>query len=372
VNYSKYFVAVLLAGVAATALTSGALAQSAAPAAAPAAPTAAQAAAAANPKPIGPVTDPDAQIELQNTNIYSPGGNGVEERGCAPSDKVYGTDSIVIDGYRYGGCLARGADKNVDAVRVLISAAQATGQFRNDAYGFDTKIATYLVLGDTSEANRMEGSGTWKGEKVNVRFDWDYRVPGVRLFITHANKSQDIWAAADPREPPTGRVGHLDQPELFGAGPKNGVNLVGWKEKSIGVYSAPISDMTPQDLVAISFLMPWNVVLAGRDAADVIKATKTGRLQSLTIPVHKLGDAMLTASLDAAGHPSHVELAYNGHTYSGDFSDFQSDRGDYEVYAPHTISLQMDGKPLADWQIDWHQANPYEAWPIPAQVTASK
>jgi hypothetical protein len=370
VRYSKSFFAALLVGAGTAALATAALAQSATPAA-PASPAAAPAAtaggSAAKLQQIGPITDPDAQFLMQHTDMYTTGFSGLEQRGCTATDKVYGEQAIVIDGYRYGGCLARGADKNLDAVRVLISAAQSTGQYRNDAYGFDTKVATYLVLGDTSESARMEGSGTWNGENVKIRMDWDYRVPGVRLFVTHANGQQDIWVAADPREPPTGRIGHLDQPDVFGAGPKNGEDLVGWKEKSIGVYSAP-TDMKPQDLVALAFLMPWNVVLEGRDAADAITATKTGRLQTLTIPVRKLNNATLTARLDADGHPTHTELTYNGHTYTGDFSNFLSDRGDYEVYAPHTISLQVDGKPLADWQIDWHQANPYEMFPIPTQV----
>jgi len=292
----------------------------------------------------------------------------MDQRGCEASDKVIGNKPVPIDGYLYGGCLAKGADQNLDAVRVLIKASQATGQFRNVAYGFATTIATYLIIGDTSPMMRVEGKGSWQGENnVKVRMDWDYRVPGVRLYVTHANGTQDITVMADPRVSPTGRIGHLEQPELFGNGPLNGVQLATWKEKPAGVY-AGTSEASGQELLAVEYLMPTNIILAGRDTADKIKASRVGRNDVLTIPVPRLGGANLVATLDADGHPTHAEITVNGKKYTGDYANYLSDRGDYEVYLPHQITIQVDGKPMADWQLDFHHVNPYLVFPAPAEV----
>jgi len=366
-RYQNYLIAAAVAGFA-TAVATSAWTQSGAPAAAPAAPGV--------PSTTGPgtnltgVNDPDVQIQLQNPKVYSAGITGLDQRGCQASEKVIGNQPIPIDGYLYGGCLAKGADKNLDAVRVLIKASQATGQFRNVAYGFATTVATYLIIGDTSSAMRVEGTGAWQGENnVKVRMDWDYRVPGVRLYVTHANGGQDIIVVSDPRVSPTGRVGHLEQPELFGSGPINGVQLATWKEKPAGVY-AGTSDADTQQILALEYLMPTNIVLAGRDAADKIKTSRVGRNDVLTIPVARLGGANLVTTLDADGHPTHAEVTVNGKKYTGDYSNYLSDRGDYEVYLPHSISIQVDGKPLADWQLDFHHVNPYLVFPVPAQVAA--
>jgi hypothetical protein len=255
---------------------------------------------------------------------------------------------------------------------VLIKASQATGQFRNVAYGFAAQVAVHLVIGDTTPSMRVEGAGTWQGENVKVRLDWDYRVPGARLFITHANGSQDIFVAANPTVSPTGRLGHLEQPELFGngdMGPVNPTALVAWKEKPLGVYSGA-SDMSPQDMLALVYLMPTNIILAGRDAADKIKASRVGRNDVLTIPVPRLGGTNLVATLDAEGHPSHAEFTFNGKKYTADYGNYLADRGDYEVYLPHQVAIQVDGKAIADWKFDWHQNNPYVVFPVPSQVAA--
>ena len=52
------------------------------------------------------------------------------------------------------------------------------------------------------------------------------------------------------------------------------------------------------------------------------------------------------ATLDADGHPIHTAIAVNGHTYSGDFSEFLEDRMDMMVNFSHHIVLQVDGKTL--------------------------
>jgi hypothetical protein len=347
----------------ATAGTCSAFAQGAAPAT-PAAP-----APAAAPSATAGALDPDAKY-LIGSKAYSAGISGLDQRGCETSDKVIGTQPIPIDGYLYGGCLAKGADKNVDAMRVLVKASQATGQYRNVAYGFST-VATYLVIGDTTPMMRIEGKGSWQGESnVKVRMDWDYRVPGVRLYVTHANGSQDITVMADPRVSPTGRFGHLDQPELFGSGPLTGVQLATWKEKPAGVYSGP-SDANAQELLALEYLMPTNLILAGRDAADKIKTARLGKNDVLTIPVPRLGGANLAVTLAADGSPTHAEVTVNGKKYTGDYGNYLSDRGDYEVQFPHQVTIQVDGKPIADWQLDFHHVNPYLVFPVPTQVAAA-
>ncbi len=364
-NNRKYMLAAAAAALAAAGV------YGVAQAAAPAAPAAAAPAAAAPAAGAAGLSDPDVKILLANPQKFI-GLNALDQRGCETSDKVIGTTPVAIDGYLYGGCLQKGAEKNLDAVRVLLKATEGTGQFRNVAYGFATTAAVFLVVGDTVPAMRMEGAGTWSGEKVKVRIDWDYRVPGGRLFLTRgtaANAQPEISVFADPRRPVTGRIGHLEQPELFGSGPINGVQLVGWQEKTLGVYTAGNTTISPADMWALTALMPTNVVLAGRDSAAVIKASKAGRNDVLTIPAPRVAaGATMVATLDGEGRITHVELTANGKKYAGDFSNYLSDRGDYEVWMPHQIAFQIDGKSVADWQIDWHHANPYVVFPIPSAV----
>ncbi len=240
-RYSNHFIAAAVAGLATAALSTGALAQKADEAAIRAA------AAAAG------ITDPDAIAQLINPKLS---GVGLEQWGCRPTDKVYGSDNFAFEGFRYGGCLARGADKNPDAFGVLVKAAQATGTYRNNAYGFRNGPNGWIVLGDTTALARVMGSGTWMGEtNAGVRIDYDLRIPAVRLQITHADGKQDIWVTTDPRKHPTGRNMHLEQPELFGDGPLDGYVQATWKEEPAGVY-AGASDMSSEELLAIAYLQP--------------------------------------------------------------------------------------------------------------------
>jgi hypothetical protein len=287
------------------------------------------------------------------------------QRGCAATDKVYGSKFFVLDDRRYGGCLPIGADKNADAVRVLIKVAQSTGQWRDNQYGGGA--SRYLVLGDTTPKKRIVGTGTWNGAKADVRMEWDYRIPAVRFYVTGADKKTEIWAASDPRVKPGGQTGHLEQPELFGGGAIAGVQLAAWKEQTPGVYGGA-SSMTAEELLTLAYLMPSGVVHAGRDAADKMKLSKDGQRDVLTIPVEALGGANLVATLDTDGRPVHTEINLKGKVYSGDFDNFLNDRGDYEVYFPTNITLKQDGKALAEWALEYHHTNPYLIFPVPAEV----
>ena len=126
---------------------------------------------------------------------------------------------------------------------------------------------------------------------------------------------------------------------------------VTWKEEPAGVYAGP-SDMSSQELLAMAYLMPSGVILAGRDAADKMKLSKDDQAHDvLTIPVPALGDATLVATLDAAGHPVHTQIDVGRQDlHRATSANFLNDRMDMEVHFPHQIAIQVDGKPLADWQ----------------------
>ncbi len=371
-RFSKYLVAAALAGVAAAAVSTGTLAQ--AQKAPPPSVEAIRAAATA-----AGITDPDAVIQLEDfMGQHNPTGVacalgrgecGLHARGCVPSDKVYGEQAFSLDGFRFGGCLARGADKNTDALRVLIKAAQATGQFRNNAYAFaGGNAVSYLILGDSTAFSRVVGKGQWMGQDADLRLEWDYRIPAARLYVTGADGKESIFVTTDPRKPPTGRIGHLEQPEIFGNGPVEGLQQVTWMEEPAGVYAGP-SKMPSNELLAIAYALPSGVVLAGRDAADVMKLSKDDQANDvLTIPVHKLNDATLVATLDASGRPVHTEITVDGKKYTGDFSNFLNDRMDMEQHFPFQASIQMDGKPLISWDLDYFHADPYLVFPVPAEA----
>jgi len=253
-----------------------------------------------------------------------------------------GAKPVAIDGYKYGGGLAVGADMNLDAVRVLIKTADAMGQLRDNQYGG----STYLVLGDTTNAMRIDADGTWNGAKSHVVLDWDYRVPGVRLDVTSADgKTRAITVAAG--------------------------NLA-WDEKTPGVFGGQAATSVAERLI-VPMLMPSEVILEARDQANVIKVSRdpSNGHNVLTIPLPKLGAGVnMVATLDADSHPIHTVIAYNGHTYTGDFSEFLSDRMDMMVNFSHHIVLQTDGKETANLELNWHQANPYLIFPVPAQVAS--
>jgi hypothetical protein len=290
-----------------------------------------------------------------------------QQRGCMGTDKVYGEKFIVIDGFRYGGCLPVGADKNLDAVRVLIKAAQGTGQWRDNRYGGGGE--RYLVIGDTSAKKQILGKGTWMGQPATIRMDWDLRIPGIRVQVTRGTTT-DIWTVTDPRVKPGGETGNIEQPELFKATPRPTAQLVAWKESKPGTYAGP-SDMTAEDLLVLAYLTPAGVVHAGRDAAATIKTSKQGTNDVLTIPVPELGGD-LVARMDAMGRPVHTEINVKGKMYSADFANFVNDRGDYEVYFPLDIVIRRDNMVVVDLDLEYHHTNPYLIFPVPAQVASGR
>ncbi len=254
-----------------------------------------------------------------------------------------GAMPMVVDGYKYGGLLPVGSDKNLDAVRMLIKAADGMGQLRDNQYGG----ALYLVIGDTTNAMRVNGTGTWNGQKANVVLDWDYRVPGVRLDVTSPDgKTRNITVAA---------------------------NNLAWDEKTPGVFAAKAANSAAERLI-VPYLMPSAVILAGRDAADGgLKLSKDDRARNvLTMPVPKLGAGVnLVAQLNSDNQPIRTSIVLGGKTYTGEFDDFFADRMDMAVIFPHKILLKVDGKEIANLELNWHQANPYLIFPVPKEVAAN-
>jgi hypothetical protein len=255
----------------------------------------------------------------------------------AAAQKYLGSNFITIDGFRYGGQIPTGSDKNMDALKLLVKVADALGQLRDNQYGG----STHLVLGDTTPSKRIVGEGTWNGEKVSLRMDWDYRIPGVRIETTKADKSVNIQVAAG--------------------------NLA-WDEKTPGVYGKAAATSVQERLV-LAYLMPSGVVTAAREALPDVKLSKDGAKDVLTIPVPQLGTNLI-ATLSTDYRPVKTEVTLNGKKYTGAFDDFLGDRGDYEVKFPRQISLKIDGKPFADITLEYHHTNPYLIFPVPKEVAA--
>jgi hypothetical protein len=259
---------------------------------------------------------------------------------AAAAPAVLGTKSVSVDGYRYGGKLVVGADKNLDALRVLIKAAEGTGMVR---LGLEAR--DFLGLGDTTNALRINGTGTYNGQQARIIMDWDYRYPGVRLHVQSPDgKTQQISVVKD---------------------------TLAWDEKTPGVYAGAAQTPAVERLV-LMYLMPTAVVLAGRDAADVMKLSRDERgRNTLTIPVPKLGpNVNLVATMNADGHPIRTQINLGGKVYTGEFDNFFNDRMDYVMSFPHTIALKVDGKSIMDLELDWHHLNPYVIFPVPKEVAA--
>jgi len=79
--------------------------------------------------------------------------------------EVLGAKPIVVDNFKYGGNLPVGADKNLDALKVLIKSADSMGQLRDNQYGG----ALYLVIGDTTNAMRINADGHLERPEVPCR-----------------------------------------------------------------------------------------------------------------------------------------------------------------------------------------------------------
>ena len=136
------------------------------------------------------------------------------------------------------------------------------------------------------------------------------------------------------------------------------------------MFGAQAATSAAERLV-VPYLMPSAVILAGRDAADTMKLGKDGARNQLTMPVPKLGaNVNLVATLDADGHPVKTTIVLNGKTYTGEFDDFLADRMDMAVNFSHHVVLKVDGKEIANLELNWHQANPYLIFPVPKEVAA--
>jgi hypothetical protein len=266
------------------------------------------------------------------------------------SAEPIGAKPVIIDGYKFGGMLPAGSEKNLDPVRLLIKAADAMGQLRDNgpapiSYPAGTTAGNvYLVLGDTTIGLRIDADGTWNGQKSHVVMDWDYGTPAVRIDVKSADgKSRQVFVAA---------------------------NKLAWDEKLPGVYSGAAQTSANERLI-LSYLMPSQVILAARDAANVMKYSKEAGRDTLTIPMPILGAGVnLVANFDADGHPVHTQIAYNGHTYTGDFDEFLADRMDMAVNFSHHVVLKTDDKETANLELNWHQSNPYLIFPVPAEVAS--
>ena len=66
--------------------------------------------------------------------------------------------------------------------------------------------------------------------------------------------------------------------------------------------------------------------------------------------------------------PTHTEIAFNGHTYSGDFSNYSNDHMDFHVYGPDHIVEKVDGMVSADLTVEYHWTDPYMTFPTPSQI----
>src|SRR3954468_12244840 len=75
-----------------------------------------------------------------------------------------------VDGFFYE--LPVGADKNIEAVRVLIEASDALGMTRRGG----TCPGNANCLGVTTASHEYRGSGTWNGIKSDaISVEFDYR-----------------------------------------------------------------------------------------------------------------------------------------------------------------------------------------------------
>ncbi len=113
------------------------------------------------------------------------------------------------------------------------------------------------------------------------------------------------------------------------------------------------------------------MIIAARNAADVLKVSTDDQARDvMSMPVPQLGDATLVATLDTSSRPIHTEMTVNGKKYTGDFSNFQNDRMDDEIHYPFQISMKLDGKSIADVQVDNVHPVPYLVFPVPSEVAA--
>jgi hypothetical protein len=237
---------------------------------------------------------------------------------------------IVIDGVPYA--LPKGAADNVDAVRVLIAAAQAQGMIRN----------IIRVVGDSAMGIQYRATGTMGGESVSLTLGFEYRLPALRLDVTHADKSRTITIAS----------GNLS-----------------WDETTPGVFLQAGKTSAAERLLPL-WLMPPFVIHEGALHPEAIKVSTRDGMRQLTVPAARY-NTEVTATLNKDGQIIRTEMTVGGKAYSAEFSDYQADLMPYHVYFPHRIVEKVDGAVVADLTLSEHLANPYMIWPVP-QALASK
>jgi len=256
----------------------------------------------------------------------------VAAAGSTPASAV----PMSIDGYVYD--LPAGADKNLDAVRVLIDTSDALGMTRRNG----VCAANANCLGHTTASHEYRASGTWNGQKADVVvIDFDYRLPAVRADAT-AGKAEAVTVAANGKS---------------------------WDESTPGVFAKASSDDPAVRLMSV-YLLPHAVPYFGGLAADKIKVTAAGANKTMTIPLPAPFNTDLVATIDSNGFPVHTQIAYGGKTYTGDFSNFSNDHMDYHVYGPDHIVEKVDGTVMADLMVEYHWTNAYMVFPTPAQIAA--
>jgi hypothetical protein len=239
---------------------------------------------------------------------------------------------MEIDGIPY--LLPAGAAKNVDAVKVLIAAAEAQGMIRN----------IVRIVGDSAMMVQYRATGTMAGEKVSLTVGLDYRLPAVRMDVTHADKTREITVAS----------GDLS-----------------WDEVTPGVFKQAGKTSAAERLMPLWLLPPF-IIHEGALHPETIKITTRDGMREISVPLERY-KTELKATLNAANQVIHTEMAVGGKLYTADFSAYETDPMPYHVFFPHKIVEKVDGAVVADLTLSEHLANPYLVWPIPQQLkTAAK
>ena len=120
--------------------------------------------------------------------------------------------------------------------------------------------------------------------------DWDYRVPGVRFFVTHANGTTDITVdGRSARQPDRAAWATSISPSCSATARSTACSSsAGRRSRSASMPGR--RDMSRRTCCALAYLMPTNIILAGsRRCRHDLKASKAGRNDVLTIAVPRLG-----------------------------------------------------------------------------------
>ena len=238
-----------------------------------------------------------------------------------------------VDGYYYE--LAPGAaEKNLEAVRALIKTADAHGFVRNNGTGTNCFSCTLPSF-------ELKGSGTYGGvENADVVIDFDYRQPAIRVDVTtKANKARTVTVAA------------------------KGIT---WDESAPGIFSKA-STVPALDRLVSAYILPSQVIYAAGLATDKITLATQGANKVMTVPVPEYSTT-IKATIDAKGFITGTEMAYGGKTYTGEYSDIDTDHMDNHVFLPHRIVQKVDGKVVTDLKLVYHWSVPYLLFRTPDEI----